>query len=69
MCTAYQGLLRLKVWGQIIRSLEGAQEQKIPTDGRLFLTIDSRVTDPASGRGAARVTSMLKPYLHHGNNS
>jgi hypothetical protein len=69
MCMAYQGLPRLKVWGQIIRSLEGAQGQKSSTDGCLFRTLDSRVADPASGRRAAGVTSTLKPYLHCGNES
>jgi hypothetical protein len=69
MCTVYRGLLRLEVWGQIIRSLEGAQEQKSPADRRLFRMTDSRVTDPASRHGAARVTSTLKPYLHRGNES
>jgi hypothetical protein len=69
MCTTYRGLPRLKVWGQIIQSLGGAQGQKSSADGRLFRMTDSRVADPASRCGAARVTSMLKPYLHRGNES
>jgi hypothetical protein len=69
MCMTYQGLPRLKVWGQIIRSLGGTQGQESLADRRLFRTIDSRVADPASGRGAARVTSTLKPYLHHKSKS
>jgi hypothetical protein len=69
MCVAYRGLPRLEVWGRIIQSLEDTQGQKSLADGRLFRMIDSRVTDPASGRGAAGVTSTLKPYPHHGNES
>jgi hypothetical protein len=58
-----------KVWGRIVWSLESAKGQKSLADGRLFRTTDSRVADPASGHGAAGVTSKLKPYLHHGNES
>jgi hypothetical protein len=69
MCMTYRGLPSLKVWGQIIWSLGGAQGQKSLADICLFRTIDSRVTDPASGRGAAMATSTLKPYLPRGNES